>query len=120
MNPQEEGRPLESCHAAEARIQVVEKLLLESRPGSLDQCEMELREVAIILQQLISEGKRYWTPETGAAFKRIKQAAGRLQRQVQHASNLWAGWLQLRLSTGYTNRGRPVFSSGEPGTTFEV
>ncbi|MGD1090859.1 MAG: hypothetical protein ABSB35_02575 [Bryobacteraceae bacterium] len=120
MNPPEEGRPLESCHAAEARIQAVERLLLESRPGSLEQCETELREVAVILQRLVSEGKGHFSPETGAAFKRIKQATGRLQRQVEHASNLWTGWLQLRLGTGYTDRGRPVFSGREPGTTFEV
>jgi hypothetical protein len=120
MNPQEEGRSLESCLAAEARIQVVEKLLLEAHPDTLDQCETELREVTVILEELVSTGKRDWTPEYRAAFQRIQQTTGRLRRQVEHASNLWAGWLQLRLGTGYTERGRPVYSSREPGSNFEV
>jgi hypothetical protein len=112
--------PLESCRGAEARIHTVEKLLLQPRPETLDQCETELREIILILQRLVSEGKRHWTPETGAAFRTIKQATGRLRRQIEHASNLWAGWLQLRMGIGYTERGRPVYSSAEPGSTFEV
>jgi hypothetical protein len=124
MNPQEERRPPESCdaacRAAEVMIQDVEQLLLESRPDVLDRCETKLREVTGILEGLISAGKRDWTPEAGAAFRRIKRAAGRLHQQVEHASNLWAGWLQLRLGTGYTDRGRPVFSRGEPGSAFEA
>jgi hypothetical protein len=119
MSPQDEISALESCHATEARIQEVEKLLWEPRPDVLERCEGELREVIILLHGLVTAGKRNWTPETAAAFQRIARSAGRLRRQVEHASNLWAGWLQLRLGTGYTESGRPVFSR-EPGSTFEA
>ena len=120
MDPQPEKYPLESCHSAEAMIQAVEKLLLQPRPEILDRCETELRDVIGILEGLVYAGKRDWTPEAGAAFQRIKQTAGRLHRQIEHASNLWAGWLQLRVGTGYTHQGRPVFSSREAGSTFEI
>jgi hypothetical protein len=120
MSPRDESLPLESCHAAEAKIQDVEKLLLEPCPEILDRCEKELREVIGLLEGLVSAGKRDWTPEAVEGLYRIRRRAGTLRRQIEHASNLWAGWLQLRLGTGYTERGRPVFSGQEPGSTFEA
>lgn len=120
MSLLDETSPLESCHAAEAKIQDIEKLLLEPSPEILERCERELREVIGLLEGLISAGKRNWSPEAVDGLYRIQRKACSLRKQIDHASNLWAGWLQLRLGTGYTERGRPVFSGQEPGSTFEA
>ena len=119
MTTEEEARVLDSCRLVEAKIETIEKAVLESRPNLLDQCEADLREVAAILQSLISSGNKQMPREARESLDRIRRTSIRMQRQVEHGSNLWIGWLQLRLNAGYTNRGRPVFTMTESATSFE-
>jgi hypothetical protein len=112
--------PQESCSAVEAKIQEIQQLLLAPSVETLERCEMELARVASLLEGLISGGSKEWTPAVAASLRSIQQAARRWQAQIVHASNLWQGWLQLKLGTGYTGEGLPVFAECEPGSSFEV
>ncbi len=119
MSPQDQATPsiLESCLAAAAKLRQVQQLLLE--PGTLDRSAAELNEVIATLEQLVSASSPDWGPAESASLHQIKRAAGRLRAQIEHASNLWAGWLQLRMGTGYTEQGLPVFVNHEAGSCFE-
>lgn len=110
---------VETCLATEAKIREVQRLLLESRPETLDRCAAELSEVVTALEELVSAGPRQWSPAETELFQQMKRAASGLQGQIDHASHLWTGWLQLWMGAGYTKQGLPVFANREARSCFE-
>jgi hypothetical protein len=51
---------------------------------------------------------------------RLRHRTRLLGLQVQNAVNLCQGWIQLDLSQGYTEQGRPALPLSEPAASFEV
>ena len=115
---------LDSCRAAEEKIQEAQRLLSTAGPGGLDRCLSGLDEATAILETLISSGpfplekhligkipagQRSGNPALAAALHRIRRSSRLLRLQIEFASNFWKGWLQRRVGTGYTNLGLPVF-----------
>ena len=111
---------LEFCQRAETTIREVQQLLLDPRPGMLERCQAELQQVIVGLQTLVSEGSSAPNPEVSSSLRQIQQATRPLRLQIEHASNLCLGWIQLRLGTGYTEQGLPVLMAGEARSSFEV
>jgi hypothetical protein len=109
---QQEGTytALETC---EAGIREAGQLLLDARPEAVDRCQAELQRVAETLERLVAEGTIAADSRIAPALMRIRQSTGVLKVQTEYAANLWSGWLQLRLGTGYTDQGLPVLITGE-------
>jgi len=122
MIPQEElSRTLvEVCYDIETRIREAQRLLLDPRPETLDRCESELKNVIQILEALVSKPCQEGNPAASIALHQIRNAARRLRLQIEHASNLHLGWMQLRSGSGYTNQGLPVFATVEEQSSFEA
>jgi hypothetical protein len=118
---QQEGThtDLEACLHAEARIREAGQWLLDVRPGSIDRCQSELQQVAAVLEGLAAQGTFHANPPLSSALLRIRRSAHALRFQIQYASNLYLGWIQLRLGAGYTKQGLPVLATNEPGCSFE-
>jgi hypothetical protein len=114
MNPQE------SCQAAELRLQTAQQLLLDPRPGTLDQSLEVLSQVIEILERLAAGSPRDWDPAVHVAFDRIKAGAANLRLQVDHGSNLIRGLMQLRFGEGYTRGGLPEFAQAGAERLFEA
>ncbi len=112
--------PQESCKAAEETIQTAQQLMLDPRPEAMDRCLTELSRVAAILEGLAVGTSRDWNAELRASFLRIQIANRRLRLQIEHASNFWRGWIQLRLGTGYTRQGLPELAQGETRSSIEA
>jgi hypothetical protein len=112
--------PSESCQAAESGLQTVQKLLLEPRPDTFEQCLQALSQVIEILENLAAGSSRDWDPAVHLAFHRIRKTAGNLNLQIGHGSNLVRGWMQLRFGAGYTRRGLPEFPEREAERLFEA
>jgi hypothetical protein len=110
---------MECCRLAETTIRKVQRLMLEPRPGVLDRCQIELQQVIHALDALVSEASRPKNPAVQSSFGRIQDAARALRLQIEYASNFCLGWIQLRLGTGYTERGLPVLEPGEARSSFE-
>jgi len=102
---------------AAARLDEAAQLL---RPATLDQCLHALAQVIEILDEMAVGNPRDWDPEARTALHRIRGAAGNLQRQIEHGSNLVRGWMQIRFSAGYTRGGQPEFDGRESRGLFEV
>lgn len=105
--------------AAEAKIGGVQDLLLNPRPETLDRAIGDLAEVVAVLNNLVSSGVEKWNPATVNSFHQIRRAARALSPQIEHASTFCMGWIQMRLGTGYTQQGFPVFVEGEARSSFE-
>jgi hypothetical protein len=114
MNPHEEA-----CRAAEIKLRELQKALLDPRPEVFEQCEAELGKVAGMLQPLISSDASTWGPGVADRLREIKHATNRLRLQIDHGLNLCRGWIQLRMGTGYTQAGLPVFAGSEARSLFE-
>jgi hypothetical protein len=110
---------LEACLHAEGRIREAGQCLLDARPGSIDRCQSELQQVAAVLEGIVAQGTFQANPPLSSALLRIRRSAHALKLQIQYASNLYFGWIQLRLGAGYTERGLPVLATNEPGCSFE-
>jgi hypothetical protein len=110
---------LEACAEIETAIRAVQYLLLDPRPEALDRCEAELTKVIQIMEGLISGPSQERNPAAAASLHQIGGGVKRLGLQIAHASNLHLGWAQLRLVTGYTSQGLPVFKTGEERSSFE-
>jgi hypothetical protein len=117
MNSEEDNSlsALESCRAAEAKIQDAQRLLLGTGPEGLDRCLHELDQATALLETVVSSGP--YSPARhpkGAAllvaFRRIQRLSQLLRLQIGFSSNFWRGWLQRRAGAGYTERGQPVFA----------
>lgn len=109
----------DACLFAEAKLQEVRQLLLDARPESVDRCQNELQQVATLLERFVSQGALRSNPGASTALLRIRQSASALKFQIEIASNLCFGWIQLRLGSGYTAQGLPVLIANEPASSFE-
>ena len=118
---QEERHPsLEACLLAEAKIHEARQLLLDARPGAIDCCQSELQQIVAVLERLVSEGAFQSNSPVISALQRIRRSAHALKLQIEYASKLYFGWIQLRLGAGYTEQGLPVLLTSEPGScSFE-
>lgn len=95
---------LEICDQAERRIREAQRMLIDPRRETLDSVQSELAEVIGGLRGL----GRSLQPELRAPLQRIRAEAGTLSRQIEHASNLYMGYMQLRVNHGYTRQGMPM------------
>jgi hypothetical protein len=109
--------PMESCRSAEARLEEARELM---RPATIDQCLGALAQVIEIMEEIAAGNKRDWDPAVYLAFKRIRDAAGNLHRQIEHGSTLVRGWMQVRFAAGYTRGGLPEFEERESRSMFEA
>jgi hypothetical protein len=112
--------PTESCQAAEASLLSAQTLMLDPRPEAVDRCVAELSRVAGILEHLATGNARDWNPEVTAAVLRIQAANTRLRGQIEHASNFWRGWLQIKVGTGYTRQGLPEIPASDNHSSIEA
>jgi hypothetical protein len=118
---QQEATPtlLDACLRAETRIQEIRQILLEPRPDAVERCQSELQQVVAVLEGLISKAPFSFDPPASLALRRLRRSAHALKLQIEVASNLCFGWIQLRLGAGYTAQGLPVLIASEPGSSFE-
>ena len=114
------------CRAGEAKLEQLSNALLDPRPEILEYCEAELQEVIAMLTgepadsvaaPAVSDGPR---PADRNDLLRLRHRTRLLGMQVQNAVNLCQGWIQLDLSQGYTEQGRPAVPPSEPAASFEV
>jgi len=115
MQQEAPNKSLEACRHAEARIQEARQLLMDARPEAVERCQVELQQVVVALESLSSEGPFHASPALSAALVRIRRSAHALRLQIEYASKLYFGWIQLRLGAGYTKQGLPILATGEPG-----
>jgi hypothetical protein len=111
---------LEVCLHAEAKLGEVRQLLLDLRPEAVERCQNELQQVIVGLQRLVSQGSFEANPRVISTLLGIRRSARALKLQIEYASNLYSGWIQLRLGAGYTQQGRPLLVAREPGSSFEA
>jgi hypothetical protein len=117
------------CQAGEAKLEQVSNALLDPRPEILDYCEAELQEVVAILTgepadsvaaPVVSDVPVAADRADRNDLLRLRHRIRLLGMQVQNAVNLCQGWIQLDLSQGYTEQGRPAVPPSEPAASFEV
>ena len=113
--------------ARRSGIRAARQFLLEARPEAVDRCQTALQRVVDILEAAHrgENGLHRSDPLLSAALLRIRRSALGIQLQIEYASNLCSGWLQLRLGAGYTDQGLPVLvtdeSASKPGhCSFEA
>jgi hypothetical protein len=110
----------EAClHVAE-KLRGASRFLLEIRPESVERCQAELEQVIAVLENLVSHGDFQYNPRVSSMLAGIRRSACALGLQIKYASNLYSGWLQLRLGAGYTQQGLPVFVTAKTGASFEA
>ena len=109
----------DACLHAAAKLGEARQLLLDPRPASVDRCQSELQEVVAMLEALISKGALPSNPGVSSALLGIRRSAQALKLQIEVASNLCFGWIQLRLGAGYTAQGLPILIPRESGSSFE-
>jgi hypothetical protein len=110
----------EACRHTEAKIREVRQLLLDARPEAVERCQSELQQVVAVLEGLVSEGACSPDTAASAALLGIQGSARTLRLQIEYASNLCFGWIQLRLGAGYTQQGLPLLATGEQGRSFDA
>lgn len=101
---------VEICASAEKRIREAQRLVGDLHPESLDRAMTELAELIGELRGLVKQQARQ--PELLDMLERVRAMAHLLARQIEHASNLYLGLVQLHLATGYTRQGAPSVASG--------
>ena len=115
----------ERCQAGEAKLEQVSNALLDPRPEILEHCEAELQEVIAILGESANSSARPAISDRPVASDRndllqLRRRIRLVALQVHNALNLCHGWVQLGLSEGYTDQGRPALPPSEPQASFEV
>ena len=88
----------------------------------LAQWETELGHAAALLegiQESMKNGAPVGDPAIRPALQEIRQMGATLQSKFEHGSNYCMGLLQVRLGTGYSERGLPVLMPTEARGTFE-
>jgi hypothetical protein len=110
----------ERCKIAEAGLEEISMALLDYRPGTLDECEMTLQEIAGLLDRESLEPAGLPTSGDRPALMALRQRAALLGLQVQQAANLCRGWAQLQLSEGYSCQGTPLLPPSAPQASYEV
>lgn len=117
------------CQAGEAKLEQLSNALLDPRPEILEYCEAELHEVIAMLtgepadsiaKPAVSDGPVAADRADRNDLLRLRHRTRLLGMQVQNAANLCQGWIQLDLSQGYTEQGRPAVPLSEPAASFEV
>jgi len=122
MLPQQES-VLETCQRAENILREVQGGELVPGTDMLAQWETELGQVAALLESAHESITEEFKPRNNPAARQvllgIRQRAGMLKIQFEHGSNYCMGLLQVRLGTGYSERGLPVLMPTEARGTFE-
>ena len=122
MLPQQESA-LETCQHVHTILQEVEEAVLVPGTDMLAQWETELGQAAALLEGIHESMMRGAVPPGGTALRpalqEIRQMSGTLQAKFEHGSNYCMGLLQVRLGTGYSERGLPVLMPTEARGTFE-
>jgi hypothetical protein len=109
----------ERCQTGEAKLEQISNALLDPRSEILDHCEAELQQVIAILGESVNSSARPSISDQEELL-RLRRRIRLVALQVHNAINLCQGWLQLDLSEGYTDQGRPAMPQSEPQATFEV
>ena len=104
----------ERCQAGETKMAQVSTALLDPRPEMLDDCQTYLQEVIALL-----EGESP-NSENKTDLLRLRSKIRLLDVQVQQATNLCQGLVQLGWSEGYTDQGTPAVTPSEPRSSYEV
>jgi hypothetical protein len=115
----------ERCQAGESKLEQISNALLDPRPEILDHCEAELQEVIGMLSESVDSSVRPASSDRPVASNRNDLVRLRIRirllgLQVQSAVNLCQGWIQMGLSQGYTDQGRPALPPNEPRASYEV
>lgn len=108
----------EDCLTCEAKLDAVSKALSDPRPEILEYCEAELHNAIELLESAKSSVPAAAGQRTD--LMSLRQKVRVLAMQAQNAANLCQGWIQLGLSDGYTDQGKPVLTLSEPQTSYEV
>jgi|SRR5271170_55822 len=111
---------LEACLGAEVKLREARQFLLDSRPEAVERCQSELQQVVAVLEKLVAAEPLQSNPPASSALLRVRRLAHLLRLQIEFASNLCSGWIQLRLGAGYTEQGLPVLVRRESGSSFEA
>ena len=109
----------EHCQAGEAKLDQVSTALLDPRPEILETCETQLQEVIELLESAAS-GSSAGAPANREHLLRLRHRIRLLAFQAQQAANLCQGWVQLSLSEGYTDQGKPALPPTQPQSSYEV
>jgi hypothetical protein len=110
---------LDTCRSLEARLETVQQLLLNPKPEILERAVTELAEVIVVLRTLTSTQPQKSDSAMLASLHKIRTGARGLLAQIDQASNFCQGWIQMRLGTGYSNNGLPIFVQSEARSSFE-
>lgn len=121
--PPQQNPALESCERAETMLRNVQQRALNPGTGMLAECEIELGQVAAVLEALhvsMTEGSAArGNAAIRQALLKIRRASGQLSAQFEHGSNYCMGWLQARLGTGYSEQGQPMLAPSAASSSFE-
>jgi len=122
------------CQRVETMLQEVEQRVRVPRPEILAECEHELGRIAALLESLhksmIDSGTAatqdrsasslpHDNPAVRQTLRQIQNAARKLKAQFEYGSNYCRGLLQIRLGTGYSERGLPVLTPAKARSSFE-
>jgi hypothetical protein len=122
MLPQQEPA-LETCQHVHTILQEIEKAVLVPGTDMLALWETELGRAATLLEGIHESMMRGGDSEGDSAIQpalqEIRRMSGTLQAKFEHGSNYCMGLLQVRLGTGYSERGLPVLMPTEARGTFE-
>ena len=118
MLPQQ-GSALETCQHVHTILREVEQAVLVPGTDMLAQWETELGHAAAMLEG-IHESMKKGDSSLRPALEEIRRMGGTLQAKFEHGSNYCMGLLQVRLGTGYSDRGLPVLMPTEARGTFEA
>jgi hypothetical protein len=122
MLPQQESA-LETCQHVQTILQEVDEAVLVPGTDMLAQWETELGQAAALLEGIHESMKKGGDSMSASvirpALQEIRRMSGTLQTKFEHGSNYCMGLLQVRLGTGYSERGLPVLMPTEARGTFE-
>jgi len=122
MLPQQESA-LATCQRIQTILQEVEKAVLIPGTDMLAQWETELGRAAALLEgiheSMTQDGDSQGDSAIRLTLEGIRRMSGTLQAKFEHGSNYCMGLLQVRLGTGYSERGLPVLMPTEARSTFE-
>jgi hypothetical protein len=104
---------LEACRQADTKIRAAGQALLASDPGAIDFCQSELQQAVTVLERLVSAGAFQSDSSVSWTLLGIRRSAQVLKVQIEYASTLHSGWIQLRFGAGYTEKGLPLLITGE-------
>jgi hypothetical protein len=114
---------LETCQRAENVLREVQSGELVPGTDMLAQWEIELGQVAALLEAAHSSMTDEFKPSNNPALRQvllgIHYRAAMLKIQCEHGSNYCMGLLQALLGTGYSEHGLPVLMPTESRGTFE-